>query len=86
MFSLSIAFGVVSKCKVEVHVECLSKGLEEGRHELGALVGNYMQRDTMPGKMWSTNSLARRGAVIVLMVGIKIDCFKSWSTTMRIVS
>ena len=37
-------------------------------------------------KMWRMNSLARIGAVIVSMVGMKIDCLESQSTIMRMMS
>ena len=37
-------------------------------------------------KTWRTNSLASIGAVIVSMVGMKIDCLESRSIMMRMVS
>ena len=37
-------------------------------------------------KTWSMNSLVSSGTLIVLTVGMKMDCLMSWSTMTRMVS
>src|ERR1700735_2106742 len=49
-FSLSITFGMISRCEVESHVECLSEGAEKSRDKLGTTIGSDMFGDTMFGE------------------------------------
>ena len=46
-FCLSITFGVVTRCEVELYVECGSEQAEEVRDEFGASVRSDMGRNSM---------------------------------------
>ena len=50
MLGLAVFFRMITRGEVELHVECHTKCLEEGGHELRALIGGDMQGDSMLGK------------------------------------
>jgi hypothetical protein len=49
-FSLSISFRMIARGEVNLHVQCLPKGLEEAGNKLGSAVASNMRWDSVLGE------------------------------------
>jgi hypothetical protein len=50
LFSLSVSFRMIAQGEVNLHVQCLPKGLEEVGNKLGFAVASDMQWDSVLGE------------------------------------